>query len=108
MLTFRVRIVNSGLERIHAIALECRIQVEPAARRPTPQVRDRLEDLFGEPSHWAQSTQPMSWTRASLIVPAFAGSTRCEIEVPCSFDFNVAATKYFYGLEAESAPLRFQ
>jgi len=106
-LTFQIRIVNAGIDRIHAIALESRIYVLPQPQRPTPSVVDRLEELFGEPSHWAESPKPMAWARASAIVPAFAGSTRFELDVPCSFDFNIAATKFFYGLEAYSVPLRF-
>ncbi|MGH6863209.1 MAG: DUF6084 family protein, partial [Methylocella sp.] len=30
-----------------------------------------------------------------------------ELPVPCSFDFNVAATKYFFGLERGEVPLAF-
>ena len=30
-----------------------------------------------------------------------------DLPVPCSFDFNVAATKYFYGLEGGEVPLAF-
>lgn len=106
MLTFHVRIVNAGIERINAIVLDSRIQVEAPRRPPSAQVNDRLEELFGEPSHWADSVQTMPWARATAVVAPFAGSTRCDIDVPCSFDFNVAATKYFYGLNASSVPLR--
>ena len=106
-LSFHIRIVNSGIERIHAIALEAIIYVEPQPQPPTSRDVDRLEELFGEPSHWAESRKPLAWVRASAIVPAFAGSTRIDLDVPCSFDFNIASTKFFYGLEAPSAPLRF-
>ena len=107
LFTFQIRIVNAGIERINAIALESKIYVEPQPSRPTQPVTDRLEELFGEPSHWADSPKPLLWSRASTIVPVFAGSTRCELDVPCNFDFTVAATKFFYGLEAPGAPLRF-
>jgi hypothetical protein len=42
----------------------------------------------------------MLWTHASVMVPAFTGDTSIELPVPCTFDFNVAATKYFYGLDS--------
>src|SRR5579871_2644588 len=103
---FHVRIVNAGVERINAIVLDCKLHIEPPRRPPSAQANDRLEELFGEPSHWADSAQSMPWARATAVVAPFAGSTRCDLEVPCSFDFNVAATKYFYGLDASSAPLR--
>jgi len=41
-------------------------------------------------------------------VPRFAGSVMAEIPVPCTFDFNVAATKYFHGLTSGDLPLCFQ
>ena len=108
MMAFRVRIANQSLERIHAIALDCKIHVEAPSGPPTRHVRDRLEELFGEPSRWASATRPMLWARAGAIVKSFSESAVCEIEVPCSFDFNLAATKFFYGVEAASAPLLFE
>ncbi len=108
LLSFKIRIVSSQVDRIHALVLDCKIQVEALPNPPAKFVRDHLEELFGEPSEWAESSHAMPWARASAVVPAFSGGTRCEIEVPCSFDFNVAATKYFYGLEAASAPLQFE
>ena len=35
----------------------------------------------------------------------FQGSAIVELPVPCTFDFNVAATKYFAGLEDGEVPL---
>jgi hypothetical protein len=37
---------------------------------------------------------------------AFEGSAVAELHVPCTFDFNLAATKYFYSLEDGEVPLR--
>jgi Family of unknown function (DUF6084) len=39
------------------------------------------------------------------VVPAFAGATAVDLPVHCAFDFNVAATKYFAGLEEGEVPL---
>ena len=47
----------------------------------------------------------MLWTHAGVTVPPFAGETVVELPVPCSFDFNIAATKYFAGLEDGEVPL---
>ena len=41
----------------------------------------------------------------AVQVPAFEGERRVDLPVPCSFDFNVAATKYFHGLEGGEVPL---
>ena len=40
-----------------------------------------------------------------MIVPRFTGTRRVSLEVPCTFDFNVAATKYFDGVSDGVIPL---
>ena len=47
----------------------------------------------------------MLWTHASLVVTAFTGSDVVDLPVPCTFDFNIAATKYFAGLTDGEVPL---
>ena len=47
----------------------------------------------------------MPWVDASLDVPPFVGSAPVDLPVPCTFDFNVAATKYFHGLDDGDVPL---
>ena len=44
---------------------------------------------------------------ANCIVPGFADRTEAVLVVPCTFDLNVAATKYFYALEDGEVPLLF-
>jgi Family of unknown function (DUF6084) len=38
-------------------------------------------------------------------VPAFDRECLVDLPVPCSYDFNLATAKYFYGLEAGEVPL---
>jgi hypothetical protein len=90
---------------IPAVTLRCQIRIEPARRRYEAAEKERLLDLFGEPSRWGQTLRGLLWTHASLIVPPFTGSTTVELPVPCTFDFNVAATKYFAALEHGEVPL---
>jgi hypothetical protein len=47
------------------------------------------------------------WTHAVLQVPAFSGSTVVEMAVPCTYDLEVVAAKYFYALEDGEVPLEF-
>ena len=107
-IAFRIRVTNSGPESIQAVVLQSQIQIEPTRRRYTPQDRECLLDLFGEVSRWGQTLRTMLWTHASVTVPSFVGNTACELFVPCTFDFNVAATKYFYGLEEGAVPVCLQ
>jgi len=67
-----------------------------------------LLDLFGEPDRWGQTLRSMLWTHASVVVPGFTGSVLADVPVPCTFDFNIAATKYFHGVTSGDLPLCFQ
>jgi Family of unknown function (DUF6084) len=108
MLAFRLRVDNtSRAEGIHSIALHAQIQIETPKRRYSAAEQERLLDLFGEPQRWSQTLRPMLWTHADLTVPAFSDSIATDLRVPCSFDFNLAATKYFYGLFEGDIPLIF-
>jgi hypothetical protein len=61
--------------------------------------------LFGEPDRWSSTLRSMLWTHADLVIPAFTGSTIADLQIPCTFDFNVAATKYFHGVSDGEIPL---
>jgi hypothetical protein len=103
-LTLHVESVPEG-EVIHTIALRCQIQIDATRRRYQPEEQAQLTDLFGEPDRWSRTLRSLLWTHASIVVPRFAGSTTVELPVPCTFDFNVAATKYFAALSDGDIPL---
>jgi hypothetical protein len=107
MLAFKLQIRNAVAgETIHTVALRCQIQIEANRRGYTPQEQERLLDLFGEPDRWSQTLRALLWTHANVVVPAFPGSnTVVDLQVPCTFDFNVAATKYFEALTDGEIPL---
>jgi hypothetical protein len=106
LLAFKLRIVNADAgEQIQSVALRCQIQIESTKRNYTAEEKERLRDLFGEPERWGHTLRAMLWTHATVIVTPFAGSTLVDLHVPCTFDFNVAATKYFAGLESGEVPL---
>jgi len=107
MLAFKLRIRNAAAgESIHTVVLRCQIQIEVARRRYTPEEQVRMRDLFGEPERWSQTLRSMLWTHANVVVPGFAGSTAdVDLQIPCTFDFNVATTKYFEGLSGGDIPL---
>ncbi len=108
MLAFRLHVeVSSPGHAIHSIALHAQIQIETPRRRYSAVEQERLVDLFGEPERWGQTLRPMLWTHAGVAVPAFSDSVVVDLCVPCSFDFNLAATKYFYGLSGGDIPLIF-
>jgi Family of unknown function (DUF6084) len=103
-LSFKTRITNSTPEPIHSIALRIQVQIEPVRRRYTAEEQQRLKELFGEPERWSETLHPLLWANVNVNVSGFTGSAVIEIPVPCTFDFNVAVTKYIYGLDNGEIP----
>jgi Family of unknown function (DUF6084) len=103
-LAFAVRVTNSEPDSIQSIALSVQVQIEPVRRRYTAQEQKRLKELFGEPERWSESLHPLLWSNVNMTVPGFSGSTLVDVLVPCTFDFNVAVTKYIYGLDNGELP----
>ena len=93
-LLFKLRITNATPnETVHSVALRCQIQLEVTRRQYSPTDQDQLKDLFGEAERWSQTLKTMLWTHASVVAPAFSDTAVVDVPVPCTFDFNVAATK---------------
>jgi hypothetical protein len=109
LMAFKVRIVNDSREEvIHTVALRTQILIEASHRKYDATEQARLSDLFGEPDRWSQTLRSMLWTHASVVVPGFYGSTQADVLFPCTFDFNIAATKYFHGVTGGDLPMCFQ
>jgi len=104
ILKLRINNADPG-ESIQGVALRCQIQIEVTRRRYSAEDQRKLRDLFGEPERWGQTLKNLLWTHVSVNVPPFQNSTVAEVPVPCTFDFNVAATKYFHGLGQGEVPL---
>jgi hypothetical protein len=91
--------------RVGAIALRCQIQIQPAQRRYSAVEGTRLNDLFGEPSRWAETLNPLHLTTLTVMVPSFSGSVEVDVPVPCSYDLEVAGSRYFASLDDGYVPL---
>ncbi len=108
LLAFKLRLTNTPADQtIHTVVLRAQIQIDVTRRRYTPQEQEQLTDLFGDAGRWSQTLRSMLWTHASVVVPEFQKETVVDVPVPCTFDFNVAATKYFHGLKDGDLPLIF-
>ncbi len=106
MIALKLRITNRPEEQaVHTIVLRCQVQIDPVKRRYSSQEQARLHDLYGEPARWAQTVKPLHWMNTTVTVPSFTNSAIVDVELPCSFDFNLAATKYFHALETGEVPL---
>jgi hypothetical protein len=106
-LALRLTITNAVPDEvIHTVALRCQIQLEVARRRYAPEEQERLLDLFGTPDRWGQTLRSLLWMNVNLVVPGFSGTeTVADLQLPCTYDFNIAATKYFEGLKGGDIPL---
>jgi hypothetical protein len=106
LLNFKLGIENAMREHaIQTIALRCQIRIEPTRRHYRAAEQQRLVDIFGQPERWAQTVHSMLWTHTNIVVPSFSERTGVELPAPCTFDFNVASTKYFHALENGVVPL---
>jgi hypothetical protein len=83
------------------------IQIDPARRTYDAETKERLVELFGAPERWAATTQVFRWAHVDMLVKGFTGATSFALEVPCTYDLEVAASKFFYSLPDGVAPLTF-
>jgi len=104
-LTFRLRVADASKTPIHAIALRVQIRIEPQRRRYDERESELLSSLFGEPSRWGETLRPFQFATESVMVPGFTGSCEVELPVPCTYDLEVAAGKYFHALADGVVPL---
>jgi Family of unknown function (DUF6084) len=105
-IAFKLRLKNlAPTESIHTVALHCQIQLEVTRRTYTNQDKEKLRDLFGQSHRWSQTLRNLLWTNIDVNVRAFKDTILVDLPVPCTFDFNVAATKYFHALGEGNVPL---
>ncbi|WP_010587700.1 DUF6084 family protein [Schlesneria paludicola] len=104
-LILKLRIKGGVSQSIQNVNLQCQIQIESNRRAYTQNEQTNLIDLFGAADRWGETLRSMHWTRVSTLVPPFQREVLVDVQIPCTYDFNVAATKYFYGLEQGDIPL---
>lgn len=105
-LMFKLRVMNrSPGIAVGNVALLCQVRIEATRRTYAAGDHERLRELFGEKHRWSETLRSMLWTHASVQIPSFESECSVAMPVECSYDFNIAATKYFYGLEGGEVPL---
>jgi hypothetical protein len=106
LIALKLRITNLPFtEAIHTLTLRCQVQIEPAKRRYGPEEQQKMLDLFGEPDRWSRTLRPLLWMNTSVAVAGFTDNLLVDLQLPCTFDFNVAATKYFHALNDGEIPV---
>lgn len=106
-LRFGLRIEDSAAAPIRSLALNAQVRIAATRRRYDKRDEGRLVELFGQPDQWARSLQSLHWTNVPLQIAAFTESTTVDIPVPCTYDLEVSATRYFHALDGGEVPLEF-
>ena len=106
-LIFKLRVENLDGAPIRSVSLNTQVRIAATQRHYEPSEQERLLDVFGEPHRWGNTLRSFLWTHTVLQVPPFSESTVADMPVTCTYDLEVAATKYFHALEDGEVPLEF-
>jgi hypothetical protein len=104
---FVLRLSAPAGRAIRSVLLDTQIQIAARRRRYDAAAEEKLFELFGAPAGWGATLRTLPWARVTSVVPPFEGSTTVGVDVPCSYDLHVAASRYFDGLDGGEVPLEF-
>jgi hypothetical protein len=104
-IALRLHVSETTGATVHALSLRCQLRIEPQRRRYDDAEAEAVRDLFGERSRWGDSLKPIQLAFINHVVPSFSGETDLELSLPCSYDFDIAANKYLYALDAGDVPI---
>jgi Family of unknown function (DUF6084) len=94
-------------EPIQAIALRCQLRIEPLRRGYSDDEAGGLLDLFGPRERWVNTQRTFLWQHSTAMVQGFTGTTEVALPLECTYDFEVAASKYLHALHDGAVPLLF-
>jgi hypothetical protein len=92
---------------VRSVLLDVQLQIAARRRGYDAAAHERLFELFGPVADWPATLRTLLWTRTTLVVGAFEGSTVVDLDVPCSYDLEVTASRYLDALSDGEVPLEF-
>jgi Family of unknown function (DUF6084) len=107
ILNAKLGIAAVGDDPIHTIALRAAVRIEPMRRGYSDEEAAGLVDLFGPRERWATTLHTFQWLQTSVMVQGFSGATQVNLPLECTYDFEVAASKYLHALRDGTVPLQF-
>lgn len=107
LIHFHLQVSGPSGEQIEMLLLQAQIQLQCPQRSYSTEEQMRLVELFGPPENWGQTLRNRLWTHVQATAGPFTGSVQTVLPVLCTFDLNLAVTKYFYGLTEGEVPLLF-
>jgi hypothetical protein len=106
-LGFSLRIECGAEQAIRSVLLDTQLRIAARRRGYDEDAHERLTELFGPVRDWGTNLRSLLWTHTTLAVPPFTGTTVVSLPVPCSYDMEVAASKYLDALDGGEVPLEF-
>jgi hypothetical protein len=106
-LRFALRVQSLSGVAIRSVLLDVQVQIAARRRSYDAGAHDRLFELFGGSRDWGTTLRTLLWTRATVVVPPFEGSTIVDLPIVCTYDLEVAASRYFDALADGEVPLEF-
>lgn len=103
-LRFALRIDAAGAA-VRSIVLGVQLRIAAGQRGYDAAERVPLADLFGAERRWGETVRSLPWTTATLVVPPFEDDVLMQLDVPCTYDFDVAAARYLAALRDGEIPL---
>jgi hypothetical protein len=104
-LRFSLRVASET--PVRSVLLDVQLQIAARRRGYDAGAHDRLFELFGASADWGTTLRTLLWTRTTLVVPPFEDSTVVGLDVPCSYDLEVTASRYLDALTDGEVPLEF-
>ena len=96
--------VGDGIA-VRGATVAVRVRIAAQRRRYEPAEADLLRELFGPPTDFGRSLRPLPWTETTVAVAPFDGLTVVDVALPCTYDFEVVAAKYFAALAGGEVPI---
>jgi hypothetical protein len=105
--TLRFSLGVSAEVPVRSVLLDVQVQIAARRRGYDASAHERLFELFGPVADWGTTLRTLLWTRTTLVVPAFDTATVVGLDVPCSYDLEVTASRYLDALTDGVVPLEF-
>jgi hypothetical protein len=106
-LRFALQVRTEPAREVRSMLLDVQLQIAARRRAYDGDDRTRLFELFGHERDWASTLRTLLWARTTLVVPPFDPETVVDLDVPCTYDLDVAASRYFDALAGGTVALEF-
>lgn len=104
-LVFGLAVERVGGGPVRSIALNMQLRIAATRRSYDERTQEALVELFGAPKDWGRSLRSLPWVTTSVHVPAFEDRTVVDVPIACTYDFEVATSKYLHALRDGEVPL---